>query len=1008
MKSQLPIKLLTNEIRVTLSADGLADSAKDTAQRFSTHCDDLNNRLNQCFNASSAKEGVLLAEESDPLLDSIEVIEKFSLYEEWLEFCDQYNLESPKRIESGSFDRLMSLYKEWSGSADFLRKKYRDAAIRKDEPVLLSCLGKILKIDPTDEAAKDETRRILRRHFRDEIKELDEIVQSEDKSNAMAVVDRLDQLPFDELKKGESWEKAMHWLNAERKASDEKIAFRLISNLSNQCEQRKLDAVKNSIEEIEAIIKKHNIVLDHVGQETIEDSKKWIKDEIELLDKEEKSKDIRVRFDKIFKNLDSNFSVVLKSPLNEIETARRKLTNSWAEFEKIGLLPEGGIDQKVAEFKEALDKRILKLKKKIRRKRLTKISTVSFVIFFLSYFGFAQWKSKAILAEFDGYKKIRSARPFEKLYKSTKTYNWPVAFLARMGPDLKKAYGWLTIELDKYNLLVDDINRLGIEADSGFGRPINEYWEEFQDLELGISETATDLKKELNEQKSILQNKWDNHRSNYIATQRARRRVALEEVKKILTNKPNITKVSRDVEYVKNIHSINKELTDSMKVVIPPAFVNDEVKEEFRERGAQLSARIDKIDSLLATIDQLKAVQNYADFKLAMKNFENEKFEGTLEHSTSNAFFSNTKDFSDVIGEVLRPGQSLGWTVYYQNRNKDQIFPKNVEEAERVVLNGISNYRKYLNLHKCFFIEIPSGKTFYKFCDGPTKLRNRKVGPNSIIERSGYFFDDTKFIPLKFELFDSGKFELKDEQLKKAKGITLRNEEVTPESEMFNLILPSKRLMSQSQQYYKEGILGVFDDINRDDSDPLFRAFLISEFSKVVMRRSHEWGLLMVPDFLKDLDNLKRTKPPIFGRHDWMVESRYTEEKKALGELFSGIAEKSYLTAFKVNKALVESVIESGFEYAGFTDHRGALNLLEKANDTNTLYGSSQPDKYATALFTKSSDDGNWQPQGSISPFTPLICFKGDKKKSIQLVADSLNMTEEEVKAYAIPFFLTD
>ena len=164
----------------------------------------------------------------------------------------------------------------------------------------------------------------------------------------------------------------------------------------------------------------------------------------------------------------------------------------------------------------------------------------------------------------------------------------------------------------------------------------------------------------------------------------------------------------------------------------------------------------------------------------------------------------------------------------------------------------------------------------------------------------------------------------------------------------------------------------------------------------------------MCPDFFKDLDNLKKTKPPIFGRHDWMVESWYTVEKKALGELFSEISGRSYLTAFKVNKALVESVIESGFEYAGFTDHRGSLNLLEKANDINTLYGSSQPDKYATALFTKSSDGGNWQPQGIISPFTPLICFKGDKKKSIQSVADSLNMTEEEVKAYAIPFFLTD
>ena len=128
---------------------------------------------------------------------------------------------------------------------------------------------------------------------------------------------------------------------------------------------------------------------------------------------------IRVRFDKVFKNLDSNFSVILKSPLNEIETTRRKLTNSWAEFEKIGLLPEGGVDKKVAEFKETLDKRISKLKKKNRRRRLIKVSTVSFIIFFLSYFGFAQWKSKAILAEFEGYKKIRNARPFEKLYKST-------------------------------------------------------------------------------------------------------------------------------------------------------------------------------------------------------------------------------------------------------------------------------------------------------------------------------------------------------------------------------------------------------------------------------------------------------------------------------------------------------------------------------------------------------------------------------------------------------------
>ena len=79
--------------------------------------------------------------------------------------------------------------------------------------------------------------------------------------------------------------------------------------------------------------------------------------------KKKKSKDIRLRFDKVFNNLDSNLSVVLKAPLNEIESARRKLTNSWAEFEKIGLLPDGGVDQRVGEFKNVLDKKNISIKK---------------------------------------------------------------------------------------------------------------------------------------------------------------------------------------------------------------------------------------------------------------------------------------------------------------------------------------------------------------------------------------------------------------------------------------------------------------------------------------------------------------------------------------------------------------------------------------------------------------------------------------------------------------------
>ena len=1009
MKALTPAKSLTSEIRSALSKNEINDSVRETADSFSSLCGVCIERLDQCFNVSNPEEAVRLAEKDEPLIDSVEALERFPLFEEWVNYCEEKSIKAPQRIEVGSTERLIELYKEWKGSVDFLRKKYRDAAIRKDESVLLSCLGKILKIDPSDEAAKDETRRILKRHFRDELKGLDEIIENDDRSSAMAIADRLDQLPFDELKKGNSWEKAIGWLNDERQASDEKIADRLLLNLSSQCEQRMLEAVQNSVKEIEKITKKYGISLSLNDQETLDQAKAWIKDEIDLLDKEEKSKDVKSRFDKSFNNLEANLSVVLKSPLDEIENTRRKLTNSWAELEKIGLIPSGGISEKVAEYKKVLDSKILKLKKKKRRKIIIKVSSICFTVFFLSYYGFAQLKSRSILSEFNGYKKIRTARPFEKLLRSTETYNLPVAFLARMGPDLKKARGWLSIETDKYQALSDDIKKLSTEADSGFGRPISEYWKEFKVLDLAIRETANDLEKELNDQKSLLNNKWDNHRANYIADQRKRRRDVLEQIKLILRDNPEVSEVSRDEEYVQKVHAVNNEFDDSMKVVIPPAFILDEIKDNSRSQGALLKGLIEKIDAFREVVDQIKLAKTYSQFKLAFKSFKDKKFEGTPEQLAANKFLASAKEEVDLIGDVVIPGQSESWKVYLQNRNKDQIFPKGIEEAERVVLSGISGYRRYLNLHKCFFLEIPSGKTFHKFCDGPTKLRNRKVGPNSIVERSGYFFENTKFEPLKFNYFTSGKFELKDQKLKKAEGVTLSSEEMTPESELFNLVLPSQRLMSQSQQYYKEGVLGVFDEINQSKADPLFKSYLAAELSKAVLRRPHQWGLLMAPNFMKDLEELQKTKPPILGLNDWMVDSRYKEEREALLNMFSENTKISYVRAAKVNRALAESVIDEGFEYAGYTDYKGSLVLLDEARKASVLYGASEPSKGATALYRKlgvNSDD--WKSQVRVNPFTPLIYFKGDRKKSFQMASKSLDMTEDELKLYAVPFFLAD
>ena len=134
-----------------------------------------------------------------------------------------------------------------------------------------------------------------------------------------------------------------------------------------------------------------------------------------------------------------------------------------------------------------------------------------------------------------------------------------------MGPEIKNSKAWIDFELDQYQSLYDKIDDLNTEADSGFGRPINEYWDEFIELRKGITDTATDLEVELNKHIESLERKWDNHRISYIGEQRARRRNVLNDISSVLNSSPKLSVVARDEEYVKRVHSINNEFDDCLQ-----------------------------------------------------------------------------------------------------------------------------------------------------------------------------------------------------------------------------------------------------------------------------------------------------------------------------------------------------------------------------------------------------------------------------------------------------------
>jgi len=146
-----------------------------------------------------------------------------------------------------------------------------------------------------------------------------------------------------------------------------------------------------------------------------------------------------------------------------------------------------------------------------------------------------------------------------------------------------------------------------------------------------------------------------------------------------------------------------------------------------------------------------------------------------------------------------------------------------------------------------------------------------------------------------------------------------------------------------------------------------------------------------------------------------MVESRYSEEEQNLKEFYDSKKGESYVLEAKVNRGLIEGVIETGFGYAGYVNHDGALVLQDSAKSAKVLYGSPSPDKHAIALYGKNEGgeedllgggkSEGWKLEGSVVPFTPLLYFKGDRQAVIGAVASEQGLAEERIRSLAISFF---
>jgi hypothetical protein len=995
---------LTSAIWRILSGKDEGYDVKETAREFADLCRDASERLDECRDLNDegqVEKAVEMAEKESPLMEVLETLSKFRQRQVWEDYCSKHSLPVATEVDRTGAGWIVGLYKQWNGTSKFLWKKYRDAVIRKDQPVMISVVHRILKLDPSDRSARDEANRILRRYFREQKIELEKLVNAGDQDKALELADGLDRLPFDGLKKGSAWNTAIKWRNALKREGDEKKLTELIVQLPGQCESRELESVRESVTESRALIKIHKFDLDGDQKAKLDDAEEWIPKEEDRLEREEHSKAAVERCTKELTRIEGSWATISQGSVGSASQERRKLTNCWREIEKIG----GGIGNefsgRVSAARQKLDVIVAALKKKRMRKIRTVAAVLSMIGLAVGYYFYAQWRSTWMMDKFVTYKAKGLALPLRKLVDSTNTYRKPIELLAHkpFASRLKSARSWLEREEGHMMEVWKTIGQIDKETAKEFARPIEDYYAEVEDLENRIGDAVTDLAELLTREMASFKKRWLAYVDTYVNEQNERRNKAISEMADVLQSAPALQVAARDDALYEQVTALVVEIGDAMKTVIPPSEPREGARKQVKELSPKLSDLSKRMELFRGALAAANNAASLDDYNLAMKRFQEGPFENTPERAAAIDILGFEKTLTQVTGEIIAPGDPRAWAFFQANLNKPELYPKVIEESERVVLEQLSKDEKLEELYRCAFREVPSGRAFVRYCAGPVELRKRRVGPVEIVERLGDFFQEGRFSIVKYE------FKSVPAATINWIGTDLVSDEISVESNLFRKFRPNETLMSQSQQYYRAGVLAVFDDIlSAGEVHPLFKAYLQVELSKVIMRRAHEWGTLFAPSVVSDFEEIKGIVPALLGRHDWLWKDKYPEQEKAMEEFYAERSNYSYMREAKLNRRLIEEALKAGFGLAGYMDMDRQPVLMAVPEEAGAIYGSTAPNMPAKVILRRSGGE-QWQKVENTAPFAPLFFFKGEGEKILAGVADSEGEDIELVRSISLPFF---
>jgi hypothetical protein len=979
------VRQLVRRIHLALEGELSQSELMQLAEEYAEICRQGNQRLDQLLTLiekGSLYSALQLAEVEPPVMDLVAQL-SFPASPQWREFCIEQKLPVPEKLNESAIRHVSELYHNKTLDTSYLYREYRSWILQKDRPQALQCLRAILRMNPSDQNARDEAQRLQELQMKEVLHEIEVAMATGDGKRILALMAEVESFPDVIPERSVVWSQAL----ALRKELEKSQAHIRVEELKEEI-IRLADA--GHYERLLQRKKTWEQLLEHTHLQVSQDALDLVnhlaaqaKQELSSKVAEEEQSQIAAEWFKYLHQVEQELQKGIDS-----RACREKL-QQIADF-RSSLLSAGALpDQELESLSNRVTRRLQRKIQYQKQALYVVIGIAALLILTGVCVGGLFWNQnnriKEAVASMTAALADRNIEQAQLLlrswnYQGSDFLNTPE--IAALAQQAEERIGREVLNESRVEQLYAQIRSAILTGPSQTER-ILDGLNEANALWTGLlphSRERLDFTR-----RDVLQ-LWERERSNWLSQDRTTLQRMHQEVEEQWESR--IQKGTPSPQMKKELVMLQEEVESAKTVLLRiEQLAGESVADQqyWADMEQRVGALSKQMDLFFAAENRLEHGDTLDEHREAVVALAQVAFPENPLVAAARAIVPYVDQWSDPGASLLRPGGLSPVRGQTSMLVGLRFYPERLSPVENLQLKELFEDSIALKLYRydldTYLRGVKQGGTARLLALGEIALRSnppygdreeviqivRLVTPVSVLQEPWYQEAEYRVT----RLLGSGNFR---------DGSAIANGVRLPEGEFLEKFKKQLGYDSTSGQIGRP-ILYALDELFRGhhNLDPVFKAWVFAELVRMGMNRPEEWGLLAAPAVLKDWERLQLIYGGVPVFMDWLDPVRYEQLRSRADVFFKKQSVPSYMRQASFHNQLVNLLGRNQWGYWGYVGLSGVVFPVSKDADSSPesryLWGMNR-DKQWVSLYEKT--DGAWKVLDVAMPLTPLFHFAGD------------------------------